>query len=415
METNLDSQLTTQVLSSSSRPKIREQKIRGIRYLYEDYPFWDKNKKQMRHNRFYIGHYISDEEFKFSKNYLKRQQTIVKDSNLTDYDVKLYTNKYIGSTYLFNQIANKTGIYEDLKNIFPNIYLQILSLAYYMIVEDSSPLYLFNYYEKKHILPYQHSLPSQRISELLSVIDENSKTKFFINQIKRRIDNEYFAYDITSISSYSENIESVKYGHNKDGDDLGQINLAIIVGEKSLLPVYYRILPGNINDVTTINKFILDTKFLNITDLKFVMDRGFYSNNNIIQLHQNDYKFVIGIKTNIKMISTQIETIIDTIKMQKNYCLEHDVYCTTKMKYINFLNNNNGKSKFRLFIHLYFDALKAEKERQNFQKLIGKAIQNIKNKSFTAADKKLISKYYSLDYKNDDVFILSIDNELIDK
>jgi transposase len=60
---------------------------------------------------------------------------------------------------------------------------------------------------------------------------------------------------MTSISSYSEKIDEVKYGLNKDGTDLEQINLALVIGETSLLPVYYRIMPGNISDVKTVKNY----------------------------------------------------------------------------------------------------------------------------------------------------------------
>jgi hypothetical protein len=56
------------------KPKVREQVIRNIRYLYEDMPYWDSIIKQTRHKRFYIGHYIDDNTFKFSKKYLSRQK-----------------------------------------------------------------------------------------------------------------------------------------------------------------------------------------------------------------------------------------------------------------------------------------------------------------------------------------------------
>ena len=68
----------------------------------------------------------------------------------------------------------------------------------------------------------------------------------------RRAEREYLAFDTTSISSYSELIKQAKYGKNKEGDVLPQINLGPLYGEKSRLPVYYRKMAGNTLDVVTI-------------------------------------------------------------------------------------------------------------------------------------------------------------------
>ena len=79
--------------------------------------------------------------------------------------------------------------------------------------------------------------------------------KFFKLQGRRRAEDEYWAYDTSSISSYSEELSLVKYGKNKDHDPLPQINLLLVFGEKSYLPFYYRRLAGNIPDVKTVRYF----------------------------------------------------------------------------------------------------------------------------------------------------------------
>ncbi|WFF73246.1 hypothetical protein [Proteiniclasticum sp. QWL-01] len=43
---------------------------------------------------------------------------------------------------------------------------------------------------------------------------------FFKKQGQRRIEKEYWAFDTTSISSYSDTLTQVKMGTNKEGDRL---------------------------------------------------------------------------------------------------------------------------------------------------------------------------------------------------
>lgn len=74
----------------------------------------------------------------------------------------------------------------------------------------------------------------------------------------RRLEKEYLAYDTTSVSSYSKSLKVVQYGYNKEHDPLPQLNLALVFGERSRLPVYYRSLPGNIPEVKTLQKAMSD-------------------------------------------------------------------------------------------------------------------------------------------------------------
>jgi transposase len=416
MEHAITTPNSTEIPKALPKPKVREQVIGKIRYLYEDMPYWDTNKQQTRHKRFYIGHYIDDNIFKFSKNYLLRQKNIYLN-NHQSVKLKKYSHKMVGTTYLLDQIAKNTGIYEDLKEIFPDTYLQILSLSYYITLENENTLYRFSKWAYLHSHPYQQDLPAARISELLLTINENNKIEFFKKQISRCLDSEYFAYDTTSISSYSELISQVKHGHNKDHDKLPQINLAIVFGEKSLLPVYYRLLPSNINDVTTIKRFIFDIKSFSFNSLNFVFDRDFYIKDNIEKLNANEYKFIIGVKNINSFIFTHVKDIKDELLSLKNYNNYHNIYYIMKQSFIKYnksnILNKDQKSKFKIYIHMYYDAIKASRDKNEFLNDIKCAIDRVNDGNTTEIDKKLLIKYSSYQKSDNSNVILSLDNNLI--
>ena len=114
------------------------------------------------------------------------------------------------------------------------------------------------------------------------------------------MEKEYWAYDSTSISSYSETLMQVKYGKNKDGEKLPQINLALIFGEESGLPFYYRKIAGNIPDVKTIRELLRKLDVLGYEKIKLVIDRGCYSADNINALYKEHMKFLCGISSSLK-------------------------------------------------------------------------------------------------------------------
>ncbi len=133
--------------------------------------------------------------------------------------------------------------------------------------------------------------------------------RFLRLQGKRRVEKEYWAYDSTSISSYSESLKQVKYGKNKDGEKLPQINLALIFGENSGLPFYYRKLAGNIPDVKTIRELLRELDVLGYEKIKLVMDRGYYSADNINALYKEHLKFLCSTSAALKFAKDYIREI----------------------------------------------------------------------------------------------------------
>ncbi len=64
------------------------------------------------------------------------------------------TRKFSGATYLFDQIGEKLGVTADLQSCFPEIWKQLLSIAYYLILEDKNPLSRFPHWANNHRHPY---------------------------------------------------------------------------------------------------------------------------------------------------------------------------------------------------------------------------------------------------------------------
>jgi len=362
----------------------RTQIIKGVQYVYEDYPYWDRYKKQTRHKRQYVGKL--NKKGIFIPNKISIVQQKLTKLTQTSKRRNVIKRTYFGATYLLDKIGEKIGIAQDLKTSFPENYKKILSIAYYLILEDS-PLYRFTRWAQTHNHPYQQDIPSQRISELFQTVDESSKFMFFENRSKRRLEQEYLAYDTTSISSYSELIKFVKHGKNKDLDKLPQINLALVFGQKSMLPVYYRKLPGNITDVTTVQKLIYDIKFLNLKKVKLVMDRGFYSKTNIDSLYEAHYKFIIGIKCNNKFVSNTLEEFREQIKDYKNYSIEQDVYCISQTK---------KWQEHNIYIHVYYNAQRAETEKTDFIKSLAIAEQALIDKTADQQQKNFCKQYFTI-------------------
>ena len=335
----------------------------GKTYVYESTSYWDKEKKQPRAKRKLIGRWDSESgdivptDGRGKRRCQTRPNEPVKQGSAP---VVCTERLFNGATYLFDQIGAVTGVTEDLRTCFPHTYKQILSIAYYLILEDQNPLFRFKKWAKLHKHPSGADIPSQRSTELFQSITEDAKTKFFRLQGKRRAEKEYWAYDSTSISSYSENLKQVKYGKNKDGEKLAQINLALLFGEASGLPFYYRKFAGNVPDVKTVRELLYELDVLDYGKIKLVMDRGYYSAENVNALYKERLKFLFGASTTLKIARDYIREIGADKDRYERYDGNLELYVFSKTIDWNYEQERPYKGdvieeKRRMYLHLYFN------------------------------------------------------------
>lgn len=377
----------------------------GITYAYESSSHWDKVKKQSRAKRRCIGRVVPE-----TKEIIPtRKRVYAGDAENRDDPHKRGpvpitdpSRGFYGATYFFDAIGEKLGTTADLKKCFPDTCKQILSMAYYLILEDRNPLSRFPEWAATHKHPYEKNIPSQRSSELFASITEDAKDRFFRLQGKRRIEKEYWAYDTTSISSYSKCLSQVRYGVNKDHDPLPQINLALLFGEESNLPFYYRKLAGNISDVKTVKNLLADIDFFGFDKIKMVMDRGFYSEGNINDLYQNHLKFLIAAKTSLQFVKTELDKVRDSIRTWTNYSQKYDLYAyATKIDWDYSQDRpykgDTLKGKRRMYLHLYFNGEKALEDEKNFNIMLGSLHVELESGKRNPEHEKQYAKYFQVD------------------
>jgi transposase len=379
------------------------QFINGREYVYDYKSVWNKEKQRSEQKREYIGRII-DGEFVPSKRYELQQELSEKNGEKHHSPPSITECKrvFAGATHLFDEIGKLTGVERDLQACFPKRYKEILSLVYYLALEPHSPLYRFKRWGLTHEHPFGKGkdIPSQRSSELLSSITEDGKMEFLKRQASRRSEREYLFYDSTSVSSYSEHLKQVKYGNNKDGDGLAQINLALLFGHKSGLPIYYRKLPGNITDVVTVEKVLSVVDYLDIKKVMLVMDRGYYSEKNINSLMKRHFKFIIGAKMSLKLIQTLLgEGRID-FDRREHYNSDTGMFIKTQSAEWDYQlkpqSSGSLKEKRRIYIHIYYNDQHATDDKLRFHKKLDAIETDIMKGNMSSERERECKKYYDI-------------------
>lgn len=379
----------------------------GITYAYESVSFWDKEKKQSRAKRTLIGR-VDPQSGEIVPTD-GRGRKVREDADISgDRPARSgpapasgVSRCFYGATYLLDAIGEKLGVSADLRCCFGESYKQILSIAYYLILEEQGALFRFEKWGSLHRHPYGKDIPSQRSSELFASITEAQKQQFFTLQGKRKVDKEFWAYDTTSISSYSEELSQVQYGHNKEHDPNPQLNLALLFGESSNLPFYYRKLAGNVPDSKTVRHLLCDLERMGFAKPKLVMDRGFYSEANINALYHDHRKFLLSINMSLKFVQKELEPLYDTFRAFDHYDSEYELYMhsvTTTWSYRHErpTKGDTVEEEKRVYLHYYFNIERAAEEEKRFDKRLMELRDALLQERPLKEHEALYAKYFTI-------------------
>ena len=374
----------------------------GITYAYQSISYWDKEKKQSRAKRTLIGRVDKETgEIVPTDGRNRKKQDEKVPSKRGPKAAEMVHRSFYGATYLLDAIGEQLGIIHDLKQCFPDTYKQILSIAYYLILEDSTPLYRFEKWGILHKHPYGKNITSQRSSELFASIAEEAKQRFFTLQGKRRLEEEFWAYDTTSLSSYSETLQQVQFGFNKEHDRLPQLNVALVFGQESNLPFYYRKLAGNIPDTKTVRHLLEELDILGYSKVKLVMDRGFYSEDNINCLYRDHVKFILSVRMSLAFVRKELDAIYDTFRSFEYYNENYELYCRTVRTTWNYTQEQPYKGETvqesrRLYIHYYYNIDKAAEDEKAFDRRLIAMKQELESGKRVPEHEKLYQKYFTI-------------------
>lgn len=295
------------------------------------------------------------------------------------------TLKSTGTYTVFSEICKKLGIEAKLFTLFGDRTEKILTVAQYMLTEGNIMYYLPDYQEEKRTY-YESSISSQQVSRLFSSITKEEITAFFHLWEKIRKPKEYIAYDVTSFSSYGKRNEELEWGYNRDKEKLPQINMGVYYGQECMLPLYYRAYPGSISDKAHLKYMVFDNELINCKKARYVMDRGFYSADNLRYLVENNCRFIIALPGSLKyakeLIAKNREQIVNHSDCMLGVGLPFGK---------SFETNELG---FRMNVHLYYDPEKAAAENTSLFELLDRQENDLKLME-EPPDKKLgYNKYF---------------------
>jgi hypothetical protein len=377
--------------NSSKKFKYVYRKDLGYYTVSTDDPYWDKEKKQMRHRYTLVGKSMSKGgPIEYGAKYRSAQA-----------QKQLFEGLHISKSSSIGELLVLEQMYKHLqllplltKAVGSDDVHKVLSLAAYSVC-SGEPLSLAGPWFDSHGLE-NLGLDAPRISELLLRLTPDVQNKFFSPWLKKKAAGGTLCYDITSLSSYGKNNHLIEYGYNRDKEKLEQINLALLSGRTSGLPVWYTPLPGSLNDSKTLKGFIRELQKLEVSPFSFIMDRGFYSKENRQFLNKKNIKFMIPVPNRVswhkKIILEKREQMFSNvdgyIPSEDGSRLLQSLTVYTPME--------DGA---RAWLHIYYDSdIRAHAEQQ-FMAEYRQRFQEFSRGALDPAYQDYYDRYFTRGYK----------------
>lgn len=319
-------------------------------------------------------------------------------------------NRLYGDIWLMEQIAEVTGIREDLTKVFDGnkeLVNAILTLAYFPMSGRGTYDHLAAWMRIAKT-PYEGDLSSPSITVLTQSITEQNRMDLFRCRSKRLGNNELCAVDSTSRSAWGSCLPDIHYGKSKDKLPLPQTMEVVVYTLNGHMPVYYRTIPGNTPDSRSLAIILTDLKNAGFKDnIVMITDRGYESIRNLEMYIDKGQPMIMGTKTGQKHVRDKIDKYgtfdhhpaeMEIDETERIYFKQYELEYQIEGK------RDNIKKADKLRLNLYFDPVRRSQELIDLDIILRdqkKALQEILWEGIPLDDDatiKRIYRFYDLEY-----------------
>ena len=274
----------------------------------------------------------------------------------------------------------------------------MLDLVSYLIVEEENAGQYYPDFAFTHPLMTEKMTiySDSKVSRLLGSMTKDQCIGFLddwnLNRDhKSRI---YISYDSTNKNSEAGDIDIVEFGKAKDDQGLPVFNLSIAMDKTNRVPLFYEEYPGSVTDVSQFTFMVDKVIEYGYKKIGFILDRGYFSKENIRYIDENGYTFIIMCKGCKALVSSLVLQKCGTFETKRESAIRaYKVYgITTTSK----LYEDDTEERY---FHIYYNPSKQAAEREHLEQRIEK-LRQFMDKHIGKEEKfgKTYQEYFRLHY-----------------
>lgn len=359
--------------------KITRRKKSNVVYIEYEYDrVYDPSRKYTFPKRVTIGK-LSDTDPEFMKpnqNFLK----YFPDAELPESKSRTSRSSClrVGAYFVLRKIIEECSLNDILGKYFRSRDIGLfLDLAVYSIIAENNAAQYYPDYTYNHPLftEKMKQYSDSTVTDFLNSVTDDQSTGFLNtwNESRNYREKIYISYDSTNKNCQAGDIEMVEFGHPKV--DVGEpvFNYAVTYDTHNQEPLFYEKYPGSLNDISQL-QFMLDkASGYGYKKIGFILDRGYFSCENIQYMDKCGYSFVIMVKGMSALVNELILENKGTFENKRiNNIYEYGVYGKT------IRHKLYASDKKERYFHLYHSISKESAERIEIENRINQMTQYLK-------------------------------------
>ena len=276
-------------------PKTEIKIIKGAFYKYAvEYKYNPEKKRTDKKTNHLLGKISENEGFVPSDKHLLKERA----SQIPRVDIKTFGVYKLFTSLLSDDLEGLLSLFDT--GISHNLLtVAMMRFAYQCPLKRIPFLHSHDYCSQDWA---KNGMDDKKITAALKFVGENRN--ILVQWMKSRLNidaslGNLVMIDSTHIPTLSENLQINKKGYNPQHSYDPQIRLMYIFSAQIKQPIYYRLINGNITDVSSMKRCVEE---LGAENVIFIADKGFYSNKNVTDLRNNNLHYIIPLYRNNSLI-----------------------------------------------------------------------------------------------------------------
>lgn len=307
----------------------------------------------------------------------------------------------IGTYLVLRRIIAEYHLDEMIGNIIGKNSGLFLDLAVYSIIAENNAGQYYPDYAFNHPLftDRMKIYSDSKVSAFINSIT-GDQSRAFLDEWNEKQDHSqkiYISYDSTNKNCQAGDIDFVEYGHPKEDTGAPVINYSVAYDRNNAKPLYYEDYPGSIVDVSQLQYMLEKAGGYGYKNVGFILDRGYFSKENIHYMDKYGYEFVIMMKGMKELVKSLVLEVKGTFEEDRRYSIrDYKVSGITVKKQ---LYPSDEKERY---FHIFYNDRKRSSEHEAIEAKIDRMAECLHKHEGTKYEIKGsgFAKYFDLIYYN---------------
>lgn len=272
---------------------------------------WDRVGKKQSKTQIFLGS-LSGGKYRFNERawdyfflfvqtphelaYLRWRENKLLQENDFPPDASIRSVKRAGISLILNHAAREMPLWDMLEHVFGEKNARgLLSLAYFALMMSPFPLAKICVWSESRELPSESPVTIEEIRRLFREVSSKAIGQFLSLWLAMSPRENRLPFAMMPKARIGKGVSDVMHGIRRDSFRLPEIRILLIMDDKTLLPLWFGMLPWVETEKASVAQTLAAISRLDGTPQRLVFDRSFAMEENFRQFFNRGVKFTVDV------------------------------------------------------------------------------------------------------------------------